>query len=192
MIVVAVSLLACTKHEKPEENSASNDLPPAGSSGDTSALGRYVDDTSTLIFVVRHGEKASNTTDPDLSVEGQARAEELKKLLSPLTISGAWATPFKRTAQTITPLANEEGVSITTYAPNLPTSALRSQLLQAFPKKIAVVAGHSNTVPDILKAFDSTQVVVIPDGQYDDLFLVKVSPSGMAKVLSFKYGVRTP
>jgi hypothetical protein len=54
------------------------------------------------------------------------------------------------------------------------------------------VAGHSNTVPDILKAFNSSFSVQITDMQYDNLFVVSIPANHEARILQLKYGKATP
>jgi hypothetical protein len=55
-----------------------------------------------------------------------------------------------------------------------------------------VVAGHSNTVPQIITALTGTALPDIPDAQFDNLYVVTLPHRGPAAVTHLKYGVRTP
>jgi len=50
------------------------------------------------------------------------------------------------------------------------------------------VAGHSNSVPEIITALGGGNVPEIPDGEYDNMFIVSIYKSGSAKVVKIKYG----
>ena len=53
---------------------------------------------------------------------------------------------------------------------------------------VVVVAGHSNTVPQIIEALSGESVDLIPESEYDNLFVVTVFRLGRAKVVNLKYG----
>ena len=59
-----------------------------------------------VVFIVRHAEKASTGgNDPDLSVEGQKRADALAQILKDSKITSVFVTEFKRTQETAAPTA---------------------------------------------------------------------------------------
>ena len=61
----------------------------------------------TQVVVVRHAEKSGlPADDPDLSPEGQARAQALARLLQPADVSTIIVTSYRRTQQTAAPLAS--------------------------------------------------------------------------------------
>ena len=39
----------------------------------------------------------------------------------------------------------------------------------------ALVVGHTNTIPDLIKALGITKPIAIGENEYDDLFVVQVS-----------------
>ena len=60
------------------------------------------------IILVRHAEKKvvlPENKDPDLSAEGESRAKEISRMFSGSGITAIYATQFKRTQQTVKPLA---------------------------------------------------------------------------------------
>ena len=142
------------------------------------------------IFLVRHAERAdtvagappSMSSDPSLSDAGHARAASLATALKDADIRAIFVTEFKRTQETAAPLAKALGIKPTTMVSKDP-SALIQQL-----KKIggnALVVGHSNTVPDIIKALGVAAPVVIGDNDFDNLFIV--TPGQPARFVRLHY-----
>jgi hypothetical protein len=74
-----------------------------------------VDQPSMTIILVRHAEKKiePENKDPDLSPAGLARAQELVRIFSNTGITAIYATQFKRTQQTVKPLADKLGLPVT-------------------------------------------------------------------------------
>jgi phosphohistidine phosphatase SixA len=129
------------------------------------------------IFLVRHAERADTESggkpvsgaDPDLSRSGVARAESLARLLKDARITAIFVTEYKRTQQTAAPLAKVLGITPTVViAKDIP--ALVARLREA--KGTALVVGHSNSVPDVMKELGAADVPGIPDPEYDNLFVV--------------------
>ncbi len=122
------------------------------------------------IFVVRHAEKAAGGgDDPELSAAGRARAEALAATLKDAGITAIYETEFKRAQQTAAPLAKALGISATTVRAN-ETAALVSNLRDR--KETALVVGHGNTIPDLIKALGIDTPINIPETDYDNLFIV--------------------
>jgi phosphohistidine phosphatase SixA len=129
------------------------------------------------VFVVRHAERADaasggNTmmaSDPDLSKAGQARAASLAEMLRDSGIEAIFATEYKRAQQTGAPLAKRLGVAVQTV-PAKDTAGLIARLKAV--KGSALVIGHSNTVPEIIKGLGVSVPVTIGEADYDNLFVV--------------------
>ena len=67
-----------------------------------------------VIFIVRHAEKTSSGgKDPELSVEGQKRADALANILKDSQVAAVFVTEFKRTQETAAPTARGAHVSPT-------------------------------------------------------------------------------
>ena len=129
------------------------------------------------IFIVRHGEKAQSgdTKDPDLSDLGRARAEFLATMLKDVGITAIYATEFKRTQQTAAPLSRALNLK-TTIVPAKETEALVAKFNQGTGN--VLIIGHSNTIPEILKALGVTATQLVDEADYDNLFvLVSGSPA---------------
>src|SRR5687767_8092456 len=60
------------------------------------------------VILVRHAEKEvvpPENKDPNLSMAGQTRAQELARMFGGAGVTSIYATQFKRTQQTVKPLA---------------------------------------------------------------------------------------
>jgi len=124
----------------------------------------------STIFIVRHAEKADDTSkDPDLSEAGRTRAQVLAGMLKDAGIASIYVTNFKRTQQTATPLAKVLGLQMKTITAADP-GALAKSLNESHGN--ALVVGHANTIPDLIKALGIATPVTIGDNDYDDLFVV--------------------
>ena len=124
----------------------------------------------STIFLVRHAEKAQGGgDDPDLSDAGHARAESLATVLKDAAISAIYTSEVKRTRQTAAPLAKALNIEPATV-PAQDRAALSAKL-QGSSGNVLVV-GHSNTIPEIIKALGITDPVTIADNDYDNLFVV--------------------
>jgi len=121
----------------------------------------------STIFIVRHGERADSSNDSDLSVAGRARAEALAKMLSDAKITAIYATEFKRTQQTAAPLAKALGITVTTVQLK-DKDALVAEL--GALNGNALVVGHGNTIPDLVKALGISEPINIGENDYDNLF----------------------
>jgi broad specificity phosphatase PhoE len=123
----------------------------------------------STILIVRHAEKADATKDPDLSEAGRARAEALAKTLRDANITAIYATEFKRTQQTAAPLAKALGITVT-ILPAKDNAALVAKLRASNGN--ALVVGHGDTMPDLIKALGISDPINIAENDYDNLFAV--------------------
>jgi broad specificity phosphatase PhoE len=134
------------------------------------------------VFLVRHAERADGgagaaTTsmtmgaDPDLSAAGRARAESLAAVLEDAKITAIIATEYKRTQQTAAPLAKTLGVTVTTIKANEPAELIKT--VKAAAGNVLIV-GHSNTMPDVMRALGAPAPAAIADNEYDNLFVLTV------------------
>jgi broad specificity phosphatase PhoE len=123
-----------------------------------------------IVFIVRHAEKATTGgKDPDLSIEGQKRADALAHILKDSQIASVFVTEFKRTQETAAPTARAAHVSPTVLPAN-DIGAL-AEKLRALTGNTLVV-GHGNTIPDLLKALGIATPVSIPEDDYTEIFAV--------------------
>jgi 2,3-bisphosphoglycerate-dependent phosphoglycerate mutase len=147
----------------------------------------------TTVIVVRHAEKniEPNNPDPDLSPAGQARAQELARMFSGAGVNAVYSTQYKRTQETVKPLADRLGLPVNVIN-SASTQELVGQILTKHRGETIVVAGHNNTVPEIVAALGGGHFPTIPDNEYDNMFIVTVYKFGRAKVVKIKYGNASP
>lgn len=133
------------------------------------------------IYLVRHAERASTASDSPLSAAGKARAKRLGSWLRDAGITQIFTTNLQRTIQTAAPLAGALGLT-PTVIPAGDTAALLAAVHATGPHDRLLIVGHSNSVPDVLRALGVTAAVTIADAEFDNLFVV-VPRNGAAPVM---------
>ena len=144
------------------------------------------DDLTTFILV-RHAEKANDgTNNPGLTEEGTDRANRLKNLLSKAEIGAIYSTPFKRTMNTVAPLATKLGLDIEEYNPR--GREFITTMFEKYKGKTIVVSGHSNTTPVVANILIGDQKFKnLSESEYDKIFVVTVSSVGKGTVTVMSY-----
>jgi len=147
----------------------------------------------TTIILVRHAEKIidPNNPDVDLSAAGQARAQEIARMFGDAGINAIYATQYKRTQETVKPLADQTGVPVT-IVNSKSTADLLAQIRAQHSGQTIFIAGHNNSVPEIIAALGGPQLPIIPETEYDNLFILTVQGDGSAKLLKLRYGSGQP
>jgi broad specificity phosphatase PhoE len=148
--------------------------------------------TTTIIFV-RHAEKELNAgEDPGLSDAGRRRVAELtRQLVDADVVAGIdaiYATPFKRSQETVQPLAEALGLDIIPY-----DAADRETVLETILKnhkgKIILVVGHSDTIPELIANLGASKLVPpIDDMEYDNIYIVSIPWFGKTKTVRLRFG----
>src|SRR5436190_19803142 len=144
------------------------------------------------VILVRHAEKVidPNNPDVDLSPAGQARAQEIVRVFNGAGINAIYATQYKRTQQTVKPLADKLGLPVTIVNSNN-TPDLIAQIRAQHSGQTVFIAGHNNTVPQIIAALGGPQDPPIPETEFDNVYVVTVYRVGTARVVKMKYGAST-
>jgi broad specificity phosphatase PhoE len=148
----------------------------------------------TTVILVRHGEKTivpPENKDPDISVAGQARAAELARMFSGSGIGSVYSSQYKRTQQTAKPLADKLGIPVTQVEARN-TAEVAKQIRAGAAGQVVLVVGHNNTVPELIAALGGPKLPIIPETEYDNLFILTVQSDGTAKLLKMKYGSAVP
>ena len=132
-----------------------------------------------LIILVRHAERVQSamTDDAPLADAGRARAQRLAAVLAKAEIRAVFTTRFRRTQETAKPVADllqltpiEESDSVQLVAK-----------LRTHGNETVLVVGHSDTVPDIIKAFGGP-TVTIADNEFDDLFVLAPATGALTRL----------
>jgi len=141
---------------------------------------------ATTFIVVRHAEKVDSSSDPDLSEAGLQRAERLATMLASLNVDGCYSTPYKRTQQTLMPVAKANDIEVIDYDPRSPATVLDE--LKAQAGKTFVIAGHSNTAPLLVNYLNGQQnYSALDDSVYDHIWVVTINSDGSTHTLLFHY-----
>jgi broad specificity phosphatase PhoE len=129
-------------------------------------------EAAPVIFIVRHAEKTTTGgNDADLSVAGQKRAEALARILKDSQITAVFVTEFKRTQETAAPTAKAVDVNPTVVpADDVAGLAAKVRALN----RNALVVGHGNTIPDLMKALGITTPITIPEDDYSEIFVISL------------------
>ena len=143
----------------------------------------------TTVILVRHAEKKiePSNPDPDLAPEGVERAQEIARVFGGAGINAIYATQYKRTQQTVKPLSDNTGVPVTRLDANQ-TNELLKRIQTTYRGHTIFIVGHNNTVPAIVSELSGETYPVIPESEYDNLYIVTIYRTGKAKVIKLKYG----
>ena len=149
------------------------------------------------VIALRHAEKgADDPRDPHLTEAGTARAAELARLLGSAGVTHVFTTPYHRTRDTVTPLAEALELEVTPYDP-FELAAFAKELATLEAGSVAVVSGHSNTTPVLVELLGGTVANVgsqwgqptLDESEYDRAFLVTLATEHTAaKAVELRYG----
>ena len=140
---------------------------------------------TTVVYLVRHAEKADETADAPLSEAGRARAAELARLLGEAGVTAVLSTDYARTRETALPLAKAAGLSVELYDPRDPAGTAAA--LSGRGGRILVV-GHSNTTPALVEALGGEAGPPIADAEYDRLYVVALVPGQKPLTVRLRFG----
>ena len=144
------------------------------------------------VLVVRHAEKVSDT-DERLTDAGRERARSLAKMLNDAGVGAIYATDTERARDTAKPLADALGLKVVIYdtvgGMRGPVDArpFVAMLGKQHAGDVVLVVGHSNTIPDLLKALGCPGDIKIAPGEYDNLFVVTPRAGGSATLIRLRY-----
>jgi len=147
----------------------------------------------TTVILVRHAERASQEKDSPLSAAGEARAQELARVLAGVKIDAIYTTQYLRTKDTAAPLAAAfKIVPVARDAGDTYVADIAKHIRAAHTGQTVVVVGHSNTTLEVMQALGATDLPPsIPDGQFDDLFVLTDAGGSAPRVVALRYGVPT-
>lgn len=134
-----------------------------------------------MIILVRHAEKDVSPNavkaDPDLTSEGYLRAQKFYETIKKYNPQRIYSTNYRRTRFTVSPLADnilpKYRLMVEAYNPSEPEAFVQTLLNQT--TKCIVVAGHSNTVPQLANLLlKQTKYKDLPDSEYGKIFIIKI------------------
>ena len=129
--------------------------------------------SSTVIYLIRHAEKADAGPNPNLSQAGLVRANQWTTILNDVSFEAFYSTNFNRTLQTIQPTATQNGKEVTVY--DYSNFAL-ADVVEAHEGKNVMIVGHSNTIPPLINAYLGADVYPeMPETEFGYLYIIRVS-----------------
>jgi 2,3-bisphosphoglycerate-dependent phosphoglycerate mutase len=142
------------------------------------------------IILIRHAERADTgmtaSNDPELSAVGRERAERLVKLVGKFRPGAFYSTNFKRTRETVEPLAKKRNKKVQIYDPAKPQdliSAINSNKTKRF-----VIVGHSNTIPGLANLLTGKDLFKnLQESEYSVVWVIKMRQGKVTKVELLDY-----
>ncbi|GLX87092.1 phosphoglycerate mutase [Thalassotalea loyana] len=124
------------------------------------------------VYLTRHAEKQTDQENPSLTKCGISRAHQLAELLELANIKAVYSTPYNRTIETATPVANKLGLAVKQYSPKA-LDMFAVDLLKA--KQNVLVVGHSNTTPVLASFLSGEEIKKISESQFRLLFQITIN-----------------
>lgn len=141
---------------------------------------------TTTYFLVRHAEKVrENPADknPDLNERGFQRAENWEKVLQHITFDAIYSTDYKRTLNTVAPIAKKMNLAPKIYN----SSKVDFELfkLENAGKNVLIV-GHSNTTPQFVNGLIHQQKYQeTDDDEFSHLYIVTIKGNQITDFLLY-------
>jgi broad specificity phosphatase PhoE len=140
--------------------------------------------SAVTVFLTRHAERAGGGDDDSLSPAGRERADLLARMLSDAGIQKVFVSEYKRTQETAAPIARK--LNLAPEVTKTPADAVR-----ALKTGVVLVVGHSNTLPEIIKALGGPAVPKIDDAEFDNLYILTISGKDVS-LTRVHYGAPKP
>jgi broad specificity phosphatase PhoE len=148
--------------------------------------------TTTVIFVRYADRAAGQGENPGLSSAGQARAEELARVVGDIDVvagvDAIFATQYRVTQETAEPLARRLHIPVLSADANDVDGLLR-KILKDYKGRVVLVVTHTERLPELIRELHgSKKVPDMADDEYDNLYIVSIPWYGKVKTLRLKYG----
>ena len=138
-----------------------------------------VQETLTTYYFIRHAEKDSSdpqNKDPQLSPEGQKRAQEWAKIFKDVEFDLIFSSDYDRTRTTASAIAKKQDKVVELYDPR---KLFDPEFQKKTSGKTVLVVGHSNTNPAFVNLIlGSEKYKELDEQEYGSLFIVTVGSGG--------------
>ncbi len=129
--------------------------------------------SAPAFYVMRHLDTPAGERDPDLLPEGQRAAILLAGWFGDTPPTAIYVSDFRRTRQTVAPLAARLGLSPIVYDP-ADTAGLVARIRAE--RGPVLIVGHSNTVPDIIEQLGGMRPAPLVHQDFGDIW--RIGPDG--------------
>jgi phosphohistidine phosphatase SixA len=150
----------------------------------------------TIVYVIRHAEKASDTeTDPDLSERGSQRADSLAVQLRDSGVNMIITSHLRRTIQTAEPLARARHIRPMVIPIEPSVDAHITRIVNTVKKHqgaTILIVGHNNTVGKIVERLGGGRIGDLCVDEYSNLIILSLSKGQPTRLLLENYGVPDP
>lgn len=142
------------------------------------------------IILVRHAEKETSEmtdqADPPLNAAGKERAERLLKKIAKYHPGEIYSTDYKRTRDTVEPLAKKRNKTVQLYDGGKPQDLVNA--IMASRTKRFVIVGHSNTIPPLVNLITGKDLFKnLQDPEYSVIWVIKMKNGKVRKVEVLDY-----
>jgi len=142
------------------------------------------------IILIRHAERESGSmasaTDPPLSAAGIDRAQRVAKRIGKFHPGVIYSTNYKRTRDTVEPLAKKRGKTVEIYDP-ANAKDLAAKMLASKTKRFVVV-GHSNTIPPLANLLTGKDLFKnLQETEYSVIYVIRMRNGKVTKVELLDY-----
>ena len=128
----------------------------------------------TSVMVVRHAEtdySDPENRDPGLSPKGERRASLLNELAKSLDVKAVFSSEYQRTQRTVVQIAERLNSEINVIGAREP-DLLAQTIREKNAGDTVIVAGHSNTVPWVVKSLGGGLVDNLDHSDYNTFYIV--------------------
>jgi broad specificity phosphatase PhoE len=149
--------------------------------------------TTTTVVIIRHAEKQIGAIDDaPLSPQGEQRATRLAQMFGDAESFGrvkqVYVTDTRRAQQTVAGLLQRLNLQPAVIDGKASAGEIARRVLRENRGGLALVVGHGNTVPPLVKELSGAdQVPAMGDEEFDTMYVVTVPTIGKASVLRLKY-----
>ncbi len=125
------------------------------------------------VYLFRHAEKQiiKGEDNPELTRAGFSRSNVLAQAMADITPGLIYSSEYARTQQTVAPLAKQWSSDIIIKTAKDPEAQVEAALSNC--NQHVIIAGHSNTIPNLISLFGVMEEITIEDNQYGDLFIIE-------------------
>jgi phosphohistidine phosphatase SixA len=126
----------------------------------------------TVIYLIRHAEKADASANPNLSAAGLQRANNWALMFQDVAFDAFYSTNYNRTLQTIQPIADINEKEVTQYDP---ASFVLANVISNHAGKNVFIVGHSNTIPQLINGYLGADIYsTIPETEFGHLYKITI------------------
>ncbi|KAA0206928.1 MAG: hypothetical protein EDM71_08390 [Proteobacteria bacterium] len=148
--------------------------------------------TTTVIFTRYADIDRSQGDNPGLSPAGQARAQELARVLGDVDVvagvDAIFANQYRSTQETAEPLARRLHLQVQVVDVK-DISGLLEHILKDWKGKVVLVITHTEPLPVLIQELHgSKKLPPMAADEYDNLYVVSIPWYGKVKTLRLKYG----